>query len=121
MIKKEVFERLFRRLVGVASVYYLIVLFVISYLLDKNLFIIFIGILPLFIYILAFFLIHKYAPLDTRIVWILPLVFSFLFLSVWYASELPFLRRMNGEQLFVLNLVLSYFLNLLFILAYQIP
>jgi hypothetical protein len=119
MQQKEV--SLDKLLLTVSTLSYLIILGLFSFVTDTNIFIIFVGMLPLLFYLIVFFLLYSEHKLGNKIVWIAPFMFSGLFFAVWLSGKINIVNRMDGPVLAVVNLFLCYLLNIILIFAHRLP
>ena len=75
----------------------------------------FIGTLPLLLFLASFFFLFTVRKVSKLILWVLPLVFPLLFYVLWQANALPTLASMEGPALTVMNLLLNYIITIFFL------
>ena len=121
MDKKEDFDSIAKRLIIVSFILYLTVIVLLSIVSQTSFTLVFIGTIPLLLYLVVFFLIYTHKNIEGNIIWILPLVFPVLFYYIWMAGVVPIISKMEGLEVAVMNILFSYALNVFLILVYKIP
>lgn len=118
-MEKVVFDDVTKRLIEVALLIYIASIIFLSYISGSDFVMVFIGTLPLLLYLMIFFMFFFYRVLSNWIVWLLPLFFPLMFFFLWQSGNVDILNRMEGPTLMVLNIIISYLANMLFILFYN--
>ena len=117
-MEKEVSPISKKFLLTLASAIYLIVLIGLTSATKGNIGIIFLSLFPFLSHIAFFFFSLEEEHKLFKTIWILPVILSVLFYLVWY-SGLNILNQIDGSTIFVLNILLSYIINIIFIIFYQ--
>lgn len=118
MEKKEVSPISKKFLLILASTIYVFVLIGLTSSANGNIGIVFLSLFPFLAHIAFFFFSLEEEHKLFKMIWILPVILSVLFYLVWY-SGLNILNQIDGSTIFVLNIVLSYIVNAIFIIFYQ--
>jgi len=94
----------------ISIIIYLATLFSLAYISDSDIFIVFLGTMPILLYLITFF---YFIRIDSRmgLLWVLPLLFPMIFLFFWY-SRMIGLRQIDGPVIAVLDIVVSYVINI---------
>jgi hypothetical protein len=79
---------------------------------------IFIGTLPLLLFLLSFFFLFTRHKVNKVILWLLPLLFPLLFFGFWQANVLHTLSSMEGPALTVMNILLNYVITIFFLIIF---
>jgi len=96
-------------------------LFFLSVSTQTNPVLVLFGLIPLLLYLFFFFITFKRDKmLNGGVLWITPLVFAFFFYMVG-ETVFPFLLDMDIEVLSILNVLVAYIMNFIFILTYHAP
>lgn len=117
-MEKEVFDRLSKRMIEISIIVYLASVVLLTVLAQTDFGFVFIGLLPLLIYLIIFnvFFIKKIA--NNLLLWTLPFFFALMLYFLWRSGELVILNRMEGLTLAAINLILCYIANFFFIMFY---
>ena len=108
-----------RFLVISLSLYILIVIFL-SSVTATEFATVFIGTLPLLLYMITFFVMHMYENLDHTSIWVLPFLYPLIFLGIWLSKSVDVVSGMEGPSIAVMNILFSYGANIFLILVYKI-
>jgi len=102
-----------------AIILYLAALFSLAFISDASIFLVFIGTMPVLLYLATFFYLIR---IDSRmgLLWVLPLLFPLLFLFLWYSSLAPWLKVMDGQVVAVLDVIMSYLINIFVLFIFGI-
>lgn len=84
-------------------------------LTDTSLFKVFVGLLPTLLYLITFFFMFS-MDADTWMMWLLPLIFPLIFIILWFARVSDSMSSMDGPVITVVNVLLSYFINIFLLL-----
>ena len=99
----------------------IIIIIIMSMLTETEFEIVFIGTLPLLLYLIVFFITYMYKDLSNVLIWLLPLLFPGIFLAVFLSNKVELISSMRGYSVTVMNILLSYAANILLLLVYQLP
>lgn len=91
--------------------FYIFILFGLAQLTNSGIDKVFIGLLPLFFYLLLLIVAFYYLSLNIQFILFGPLVLCGIFISLWAVQESEFLAEIDGPQVAVLNLLLAYFIS----------
>ncbi len=100
---------------------YFFIVTLLAYKTEASLDKIFIGMLPFLLYITFFVALSFHRGLTHFAIWLSPFIFPLIFFGIWYSGKSEYLNQMDGMQLTIFNIVLSYLINILALLFYQIP
>ena len=114
-MKKEVFDSYGKRLAIISSVYYILAVILMSVITGTELYLVFLGLFPLLLYQILFFVLSIYEFKNYQAIWIMPLVLPISFLVLWRTGYFEILNMMEGPTLTVINILLSYLANALFL------
>jgi hypothetical protein len=103
----------------IGSVWFIAAVVFFSWAADANLATVFICLMPLLLHISFFFIFLEHEKKLFQTMWLLPLILSALFYFAWYSEFFGILKSVDGPAIFVLNIVLSYLTNVLFIMFYH--
>ena len=103
-----------RVLLFVASIIYPLVLVIIIVLSKGNPAVVFLGMFPFLCHVISFFLFLRDKKILYKAMWISPLFFSAIFYFVWLLGNIPYVQKIDGPQLVILNIVVSYLINAFF-------
>jgi len=117
-LTKEVSPISKKFLLIISSLIYVIVLIGLTSASQSNLGIVFLSLIPFLAHIAFFFFLLEEEHKLFKTIWILPVILSMLFYLVWY-SGLNILNQIDGSTIFVLNIILSYIINAIFIIFYK--
>lgn len=117
MTKKEVDIRQLA-LVVVSVLFYIFVVLSISILSDSSVMLVFVGTLPFLLYLFVFFYIVNKQSMTHAKLWLIPLLFPILFFILWRSGAVALVSKMEGPTLTVLNLFLSYVINILLMMVF---
>lgn len=103
--------------VVIAIILYIASLGTLSYLSDANIFIVFIGTLPILVYLITFFYLIR---IDRRmsLLWVLPVFFPLAFLFISYLVDWSVFKSIDMGVVTVLNIVISYLINIFVLLIF---
>ncbi len=87
---------------------YFLFIFAVAWMANEELFIVFFGFFPVFLYLIATFILLYLDFAMAEIVYLFPIVLGAAFYAIWYFDVSPFLSVMNGPMLTVLNIVVSF-------------
>lgn len=102
-----------------ALIIYISTILSLAYLSDTNIFIVFVGTLPTLLYLMTFFYVIR-QDFRKSLLWILPLAYPLLFLILWYSNASNLLSAMDGQVIAVLNILISYLVNIFVLLVFSI-
>lgn len=122
MKKREVgfsFDEIARKLIIVSSVFFIISIVFLSIVTDTRVSLVFLGMTPLLVYTITFFIMYIYRQLSHPVVWILPVLFPLLYLIMWNSNQIALISGMDGPIIAVLNILFCYGLNALYFLVYK--
>jgi hypothetical protein len=95
----------------ISIIIYVASVLALSYLTDSNLFVVFIGTLPVLLYLIVFF---YFLSIDSKmaLLWVLPLVFPLMFLIMWKVRVFSYMSNIDGPVVAVLDVLISYVINI---------
>ena len=102
-----------------ALIIYISTVISLAYLSDANIFIVFIGTLPTLLYLITFFYLIR-NDFRKTILWVLPLLYPLIFLLLWYSKISKLLTTLDGQVIAVLNILISYLVNILVLFVFSI-
>jgi hypothetical protein len=102
-----------------ALIIYISTIVSLAYLSDANIFIVFIGTLPTLLYLITFFFLIK-NDFKKSVLWVLPLLYPMIFLILWYLETFKLLNTLDGQVLTVLNILISYLVNIFVLFVFSI-
>jgi len=109
-----------KNIILVSIVTYLATVLSLAFLSDTNYDKVFIGTIPVLLYIITFTAFLHYQRINKILVWIAPLLYSSAFYVLWMNNTLPVLTGMEGATLTVLNILMSYLINIFFLIVFDI-
>ena len=95
----------------VGIILYLGTLFSLSLLTETSIFLVFVGTLPILLYLIAFFYLAKIDP-GMALLWVLPLIFPLIFLLIYYSKSFMLLSQMDYPSIAIVDIVISYVINI---------
>lgn len=99
-------------------IFYVFIVLILGYLTKAPFEKIVLGTFPLLLYIAAFLLLGLYRNMRSFAIWIAPLILPMIFFALWYSESVAVLQTLDGFQLTLFNIVLSYIVNILFLLSH---
>jgi hypothetical protein len=99
----------------VALILYVGTVFSLSLLTETSIFVVFVGTLPILLYLIAFFYLIKIDP-SMGLLWLMPLLFPLIFLFIWYSKTFYVLNMTDGPTVAVINILISYVINIFILL-----
>lgn len=102
-----------------AIIIYISTVLSLAYLSDTNIFIVFVGTLPTLLYLITFFYLIT-NDFRKPLLWVLPLVYPIIFLILWYSKVSHLLGAMDGQVITVLNILISYLINIFVLFVFSI-
>lgn len=100
-----------RHAMVISLIIYITTLISLAFLAQANLFNVFIGTLPIPIYLGMIFFFPEKRP---WMLWVFPIFINFLYLFFWQAPSFDVLRQIDGPILAVFNILVCYLINAFF-------
>ncbi len=100
---------------AVATILYVGTLLLLSLLTETSIFVVFVGTLPLLLFIIALFYLLR-IEVDAILLWVMPVVFPLIFLAIWYTKTFTILNATDGPAVAVINILISYVINIFILL-----
>jgi hypothetical protein len=75
---------------------------------NEELLTVFVGFMPVFIFLILIFIIFYFEISFMELVYLLPIVLAGIFYSTWYFQIFSLISEMNGAMLTVLNVIVSF-------------
>ncbi len=113
-MKKEALNPRLKAVLIISLVIYLATIFSLSYISDASLALVFVGTIPVLIYLIIFFLFFDFENFHLWISWTTPLILNIAFFYLWQSGSFEIINDMEGPTLTVLNLLISYIINIFF-------
>lgn len=111
---KEIFSFRVRMALVLALVIYISTIVSLGLISQSGMGLVFVGTIPVLLYLILFFALFDYEQVHLWFSWTAPLVICIAFYYLWQSGIIPILNAMEGPTLTVLNLLISYLINLFF-------
>ncbi|MBN1645634.1 hypothetical protein JW868_01190 [Candidatus Woesearchaeota archaeon] len=96
----------------VSTLYYLLAVVVLSAITNSSIVLVFIGTLPLLIYLFFLYLFFNEWDLDSGLLWLAPFILPILFFLLWQSGSVGIMNSMNGPALTMLNILAAMIANI---------